>query len=83
MAKYDQGGGCDCGLYAECQATCEHNPANKVRKCGTCRWRDSNRVCRWPMTGRMPQWVKIVMSQLPPKKPSNYGTKCNAWEQKV
>lgn len=25
MAKYDQGGGCPCGLYRECTPECEHN----------------------------------------------------------
>lgn len=25
MAKFDQGGGCACGLYAECETDCEHN----------------------------------------------------------
>lgn len=53
-----------------------------IRKCGTCRWRADNRQCMWPLIGRMPQWVKLVFRQLPPKKPSNYGTKCNAWEPK-
>jgi transcription elongation factor Elf1 len=28
MAKYDYGGGCGCGLYAECEINCEHNPLN-------------------------------------------------------
>ena len=26
MAKFDHGGGCGCGLYAECEPDCEHNP---------------------------------------------------------
>jgi hypothetical protein len=26
MAKYDQGGGCPCGLYRECELNCEHHP---------------------------------------------------------
>lgn len=28
MAKYDQGGGCGCGLYAECLPNCEFNELN-------------------------------------------------------
>jgi hypothetical protein len=30
MATYDHGGGCDCGLYAKCLPTCEHNKANQL-----------------------------------------------------
>lgn len=26
MAKFDQGGGCPCGLYRECEPRCEHAP---------------------------------------------------------
>jgi hypothetical protein len=26
MAKYDQGGGCPCGLYAECDPGCRSHP---------------------------------------------------------
>ena len=31
MAKFDQGGGCPCGLYRECEPKCEHN-TNKGSK---------------------------------------------------
>lgn len=30
MASFDQCGGCACGLYRECQETCEHNDKNKL-----------------------------------------------------
>ena len=30
MAKFDQGGGCPCGLYRECEPNCEHNKENKM-----------------------------------------------------
>jgi len=34
MAKYDFGGGCDCGLYSECQPDCLSHPKNinKINK---------------------------------------------------
>ena len=31
MAKYDHGGGCPCGLYAECGQDCEMHPGNCLR----------------------------------------------------
>ena len=34
MAKYDYGGGCPCGLYAECIPQCENAPAKKICDCG-------------------------------------------------
>jgi hypothetical protein len=30
MAAYDHGGGCACGLYAECLPTCELHPLNRL-----------------------------------------------------
>lgn len=33
MAKFDQGGGCPCGLYRECEPNCEwNNPKTKTPK---------------------------------------------------
>lgn len=33
MAKFDQGGGCPCGLYRECEPNCEHKiPKIKTTK---------------------------------------------------
>jgi hypothetical protein len=34
MAKYDYGGGCPCGLYAECIPQCEHAPQKIICDCG-------------------------------------------------
>lgn len=35
MAKYDQGGGCPCGLYSECIPQCENAPpAREICACG-------------------------------------------------
>lgn len=31
MAKYDHGGGCPCGLQRQCDDTCEHHQANRLR----------------------------------------------------
>lgn len=33
MAKFDQGGGCPCGLYRECPVDCEHNPCSTHDLC--------------------------------------------------
>jgi len=84
MAKYDQGGGCDCGLYAECQPDCEHNPKTNVRKCGTCYWRDSNRVCQWPWFRTAPPWVTRQTPPYEPKPPqmrADQGKDCAAWKR--
>ena len=32
MAKYDQGGGCPCGLYSECLPGCEHAPIKIIKE---------------------------------------------------
>lgn len=35
MAKYDQGGGCPCGLYKECISGCEYaHLTREIYKCG-------------------------------------------------
>lgn len=34
MAKYDQGGGCPCGLYRECIPQCENAPKKTICECG-------------------------------------------------
>ena len=34
MAKYDYGGGCPCGLYAECIPQCENAPKRTICECG-------------------------------------------------
>ena len=30
MSSYDYGGGCACGLYAECRIECEYNEDNRL-----------------------------------------------------